>query len=129
MEFQACHQVHFEKILQSAPGSDNNFSHAAQSWHKKVVDMNCLPLEDSHIRWADYVFISAMSIQSDSVALVIQRCKALNKKIVAGGPLFTGDPESYMQLDHLILNEAEITLPPFPGRSGNQYSPEGLQNQ
>jgi len=75
--------------------------------------MNCQPLEDSDLRWADYVFISAMSIQSDSVSLVIQKCKALNKKIVAGGPLFTGDPESYKHLDHLILNEAEITLPPF----------------
>ncbi len=84
-----------------------------ENWSKKVVDLNCQPLKDSEIRWADYVFISAMSIQSASVAEVIQKCKALNRKIVAGGPLFTGDPESYMHLDHLILNEAEITLPLF----------------
>ncbi len=84
-----------------------------RDWDKKVVDMNCQPLEDSDIEWADYVFISAMSIQSESVAWVIQKCKALNKRMVAGGPLFTGDPESYLHLDHLILNEAELTLPPF----------------
>ncbi|MFO7669608.1 MAG: DUF4070 domain-containing protein [Bacteroidales bacterium] len=82
-------------------------------WHKKLVDLNCHLLNDSDIRWADYVFISAMSIQSDSVSLVIQRCKALHKKIVAGGPLFTGDPDSFADLEHLILNEAEITLPLF----------------
>ncbi len=84
-----------------------------RDWNKKVADLNCHPLDDSLIKWADYVFISAMSIQSDSVSDVIQRCKNLNKKIVAGGALFTGDPESYMHLDHLILNEAELTLPLF----------------
>jgi len=83
------------------------------SWNRKVADLNCQALDDSQIKWADYVFISAMSIQSDSVTNVIQRCRSLNKKIVAGGPLFTGDPESYMHLDHLILNEAELTLPLF----------------
>ena len=84
-----------------------------RNWNKKVADLNCHPLADSLIKWADYVFISAMSIQSDSVSDVIQRCKNLDKKIVAGGPLFTGDPESYKHLDHLILNEAELTLPLF----------------
>lgn len=33
--------------------------------------------------------------------------------MVAGGPLFTQDYNDYPQIDHFILNEAEITLPLF----------------
>src|SRR4030067_649514 len=84
-----------------------------KDWNKKLIDMNANQLMDADILWADYVFISAMSIQSKSVDEVIQRCKKLNTKIVAGGPLFTSSSEYYKNVDHLILNEAEITLPQF----------------
>jgi radical SAM superfamily enzyme YgiQ (UPF0313 family) len=83
------------------------------SWEKKVVDMNVSHLSDADILWADYVFISAMIVMKDSVRKVIERVKALGKKVVAGGPLFTADFESYPDVDHLVLGEAEITLPLF----------------
>ena len=84
---------------------------------------------DDEILWADYVFISAMSIQSESVDEVIQRCKRLKTKIVAGGPLFTSSSEYYKNIDHLILNEAEITLPQFlndlnEGKPKHKYTTE-----
>ena len=82
-------------------------------WKRKLVDLNVQSLKDADILWADYVFIGAMSVQADSAEVVIQRCKDLKTKIVAGGPLFTGDPEPYRHLDHLVLNEAEITFPHF----------------
>jgi radical SAM superfamily enzyme YgiQ (UPF0313 family) len=82
-------------------------------WQKKLVDLNISALLTSDIQWADYVFISAMYIQRESVDKVITECKKWNKKIVAGGPLFTQDYEYYPQIDHFILNEAEITMPLF----------------
>lgn len=82
-------------------------------WEKRVVDVNVGPLRDEDLRWADIVCISAMTIQRQSVGEVVQRCGALGKKMVAGGPLFTSDPEEFPQIDHLVLNEAEVTLPEF----------------
>ncbi|MFA6455768.1 MAG: B12-binding domain-containing radical SAM protein, partial [Bacteroidota bacterium] len=84
-----------------------------KDWNKKLVDLNTRQLTDEEIRWADYVFLSAMSIQSASAHAVIDRCKTLNAVIVAGGPLFTSSYEQYEHVDHLVLNEAEITLPLF----------------
>jgi radical SAM superfamily enzyme YgiQ (UPF0313 family) len=90
-------------------------------WEKKLVDMNVSVLKDDDIRWADYVFISAMVVQKESAKEVIQRCNRLGIKVVAGGPLFTTEPEAFSGVDHFILNEAEVTLPPFLADLGNGH--------
>lgn len=82
-------------------------------WNKKLVDMNVNSLSDKDIKWADFVFISAMSIQKNSVINIIERCKRLGARVVAGGPLFTSDHQSFHGVDHFVLNEGEITLPMF----------------
>jgi radical SAM superfamily enzyme YgiQ (UPF0313 family) len=82
-------------------------------WEKRLVDMNVRRLEDNDLLWADYVFLSAMSIQNESVKTVLNRCSAIGVKVVAGGPLFTQDCEEFSDVDYLVLNEAEITLPLF----------------
>jgi len=83
------------------------------SWEKKLVDMNVTNLTDKDLKWADYVFISAMAVQRNSVKEVITRCKKLGASIVAGGPLFTTGHEEFEGVDHFVLNEAEVTLPSF----------------
>ena len=82
-------------------------------WEKKLVDMNATTLSDEDIKWADYVFISAMVVQRDSVEEVISRCNRLNAPIVAGGPLFTTGYDEFEGVDHFVLGEAEVTLPLF----------------
>lgn len=82
-------------------------------WEKKLVDMNVSVLKNKDIQWADYVFISAMAIQSESTRQVIDRCKAFGVKTVAGGPLFTCDHSGFDDVDHLLLFEGEVTFPEF----------------
>ncbi len=84
-----------------------------QEWEKKLIDMNATPLTDKDIRWADYVFVSAMVVQRESAMGLIRRCKKLGVRMVAGGPLFTSEYEKFEEVDHLVLNEAETTLPAF----------------
>jgi radical SAM superfamily enzyme YgiQ (UPF0313 family) len=84
-----------------------------EKWERRLVDMTVTPLKDEDILWADFVFITAMAIQKASAIRVIERCKNLGVKTVAGGPLSTSVPELFDDVDHLVLNEAELTLPLF----------------
>ena len=82
-------------------------------WEKRLVDLNVMELTEKDLKWADYVFLSAMVVQRESVRAILKRCKAIGAKVVAGGPLFTMEHEQFPEVDHFVLNEAEETLTPF----------------
>jgi hypothetical protein len=44
-----------------------------ETWEQKLVDMNISPLHDRDLKWADYVFLSAMTVQQESVRDVLAR--------------------------------------------------------
>ena len=96
-------------------------------WEKRLVDLNVTGLTEKDLKWADYVFISAMVVQRESAQAVIQRCKKAGVKVVAGGPLFTMEHEHFPDVDHFVLNEAEVTLAPFLARPGTGLRPTHLQ--
>lgn len=84
-----------------------------KNFSKRMIDMAITELTDDDIRWADMVFISGMYVQLDGARAVVDRCKQLETTTVGGGPLFTANPEIFDDVDHLVLNEAEVTLQPF----------------
>ncbi len=85
-----------------------------KEWNKRLVDLNVTNMTGDLIKWADMVFISAMTLQKKSTDQLISVFRNAGVKIVAGGPLFTSEYKEYIDtVDHLILNEAEITLPQF----------------
>ena len=84
-----------------------------ETWEQKLVDLNVDPLHDADLAWADYVFLSAMVVQKDSAKEIVARCRQAGVKIVAGGPMFSAEYEDFQEIDHFVLNEAELTLPAF----------------
>jgi radical SAM superfamily enzyme YgiQ (UPF0313 family) len=84
-----------------------------EGWGKRLVDTNVSCLTGSDLEWADLALISAMNVQRDSAASLIARCQEARVKVVAGGPLFTAEHERFEQVDHFVLNEAELTFPAF----------------
>ena len=63
-------------------------------------------LTDKDIRWADYVFASAMVVQRESVMELVRRCKNLGVRMVAGGPLFTSEYEKFEEVDLSLFNSS-----------------------
>lgn len=82
-------------------------------WSKKLVDLNVADLCNDDLKWANFVFLSAMNVQEESVREIINTCKNAGVKIVAGGTLFTHEHERFPEIDHFVLNEAEKNLPVF----------------
>lgn len=84
-----------------------------ENWTPRLVDANVRPLRTKDLEWADLAMVGGMVIQREHAREVIRRCKAADLTLVGGGPLFTCEPESFPEVDHLVLNEAEVTLPRF----------------
>jgi radical SAM superfamily enzyme YgiQ (UPF0313 family) len=82
-----------------------------KTWELRLVDCNVTDLRDEDLEWADYALISAMTVQRESTHRLVGRLKAAGLPVIAGGPLFTIAPEEFAEVDHLVLNEAEVTLP------------------
>jgi len=97
-------------------------------WGRRLVDLDAnQPLSEHDLEWADLAFIGGMTVQRDSARRTIRRCQEAGLPVVAGGPLFTAEWQDFPEVDHLVLNEAELTLPPFlndlaAGRAQRLYS-------
>ena len=78
-----------------------------REWATRLVDLDVESLSDSAIRWADIVFLSGMIVHQESAHDIARRCRALDRRLVAGGPLFTTNHEQYPEIDHFVLGEAE----------------------
>jgi radical SAM superfamily enzyme YgiQ (UPF0313 family) len=84
-----------------------------KEWGKRLVDTNVEKLTDRDLTWADYAFVGGMTLQRDSARAIISKCKEAQLSVVAGGPLFTSEYDQFDDVDHFVLNEAEVTLPHF----------------
>lgn len=82
-------------------------------WELRLVDRNVEPLDDATMAWADVILTGSMLPQQLDCLDVIRRAHALGKTVVVGGPDPTSSPHLYMEADHLVLGEGEVTIPQF----------------
>jgi len=81
-------------------------------WEKKLVDLNVRSVRKEMMEWADLVMISAMNAQRASADRVVEMVHRTGKTIIAGGPLFSGEPGLWKgRVDHIVVGEAENVLP------------------
>jgi radical SAM superfamily enzyme YgiQ (UPF0313 family) len=80
------------------------------NWKKKLVDTNVERLLDRDLAWADVVLVSAMHIQRNSLAAIVERCRARGLRTVVGGPIASSISASDLKADHVVIGEAESLM-------------------
>jgi radical SAM superfamily enzyme YgiQ (UPF0313 family) len=81
-----------------------------KSWKKRLVDTNVERLRDRDLAWADVVLLSAMHIQRESLAAIVERCRARGLRTVIGGPIASSLSPAELKADHVVIGEAESLI-------------------
>ena len=81
-----------------------------RDWRLRLVDLNVCELHDDQILEADYVMLSGMIVHKQSAHEIAARCAALDRTVIAGGPLFTTGHHAFPEIRHFVLGEAEDVI-------------------
>jgi radical SAM superfamily enzyme YgiQ (UPF0313 family) len=103
-------------------------------WPCRLVDCNVRPVSEADWAWADLVLISGMIVQRADLLSLVAEARRRHRTVVVGGPYATALPDDVRQAgaDFLVLDEAELTLPPFlealsKGAAGGVFTAEGVR--
>ncbi|MGO9638941.1 MAG: B12-binding domain-containing radical SAM protein, partial [Terracidiphilus sp.] len=81
-----------------------------KAWNKRLVDANVERLLDRDLAWADVALISSMHVQHDSLAAIVERCRARGLRTVVGGPIASSISAAELKADHVVIGEAESLM-------------------
>jgi radical SAM superfamily enzyme YgiQ (UPF0313 family) len=81
-----------------------------KAWKKRLVDVNVERLLDRDLAWADVALISAMHVQHESLAAIVERCRARGLRTVVGGPIASSISAADLKADHVVIGEAESLM-------------------
>jgi radical SAM superfamily enzyme YgiQ (UPF0313 family) len=90
-----------------------------KAWKKRLVDTNVERLRDRDLDWADVVMLSAMHIQRESLAAIVERCQAHGVRTVVGGPIASSLTPEELKADHVVIGEAESLIANLAGDLDN----------
>jgi radical SAM superfamily enzyme YgiQ (UPF0313 family) len=101
-------------------------------WELKLVDQNVRPISNDEWDWADMLIISAMIVQKEDFACLIEEANRRGISVAVGGPYPTSLPDEAKATGahYLILDEGEITIPLFVdalgrGETSGTYTAQG----
>ena len=80
------------------------------TWKKRLIDTNVERLHDRDLLWADVVMLSGMHIQQATLVAIIERCRALGRRTVVGGPIASSMSQAELKADHVVIGEAESLI-------------------
>ena len=84
-----------------------------REWEIQLIDRNIEELDISLWEWADLIMVGSMLPQQRDAIQLIREARQRGKTVVVGGPDPSGSPHVYREASHLVLGEAELTLPRF----------------
>src|SRR5579863_576097 len=98
------------------------------TWEVRLNDLNVSELDPRAVEWADLVFIGGQIFQQKEHLRLIDHFRDMGKTVITGGPDATSSPHLYDRASHLVLGEAEVTLPEFladyaENRARHRYEP------
>jgi radical SAM superfamily enzyme YgiQ (UPF0313 family) len=84
-------------------------------WEFTLVDRNVRAVTEAEWARADLVLLSAMTAQREDLLAPIGEARRRGKRVAVGGPYATTLPDEVQAAgpDYLVLDEGEITVPPF----------------
>jgi radical SAM superfamily enzyme YgiQ (UPF0313 family) len=82
-------------------------------WDVRLIDRNVDDWDDDILDTADFILLGAMLPQQFDCVELIHKARERGKTAVVGGPDPTSSPHLYDEANHLVLGEAEVTLPLF----------------
>lgn len=84
-----------------------------EDWNPRILDCNLEQLREEHWQWADILLVGGMITQQNHHLELLQTARQKGIIVVCGGADPSSSPHLYSQADHLVLGEAEVTLPLF----------------
>ncbi len=99
-----------------------------REWDYRLRDRNIETVDEVDWEWADLVLISGMIAQKPDFIELIRQAKTRGKTVAVGGPYPTALPDESLGAgaDFLVLDEGEMTIPPFlealaEGKTGGTF--------
>jgi hypothetical protein len=84
-----------------------------QDWEIRLIDRNVEAWDPKLLDWSNVVLTGGMFPQRAACLEIVREARKRGKTVIIGGPDASAIPQHYRESTHLVLGEAEATLPMF----------------